>query len=240
VDYSGRSVIVVGPELKVHQCGLPKTMALELYRPFIIQRLVEYNYATNVKAAKRLIERQRPEVWEVLEEVISDRPVSSTARRRCTAWHPGLRAASGRRQGHPTTPPGLSAFNADFDGDQMAVHVPLSRKAVEEARKLMLASHNQLKPADGQPVIGPTKDMCMGIYYMTMDVAQAKGDGKVFADLDEVEMAYAVGAVSLHAKVKVGQVYDHRRPPNNVETTVGARFLPHCARRAALHQSPPG
>ncbi len=223
VDYSGRSVIVVGPELKVHQCGLPKTMALELYRPFIIQRLVEYNYATNVKAAKRLIERQRPEVWEVLEEVISDRPVMLN--RAPTLHRLGIQAfepllVEGKAiQLHPLV---CSAFNADFDGDQMAVHVPLSRKAVEEARKLMLASHNLLKPADGQPVIGPSKDMCMGIYYMTMDVAQAKGDGKVFADLDEVEMAYAVGAVSLHAKVKVGQVYDHRPAPKQpVETTVG-------------------
>ncbi|HNT75020.1 MAG TPA: DNA-directed RNA polymerase subunit beta' [Anaerolineae bacterium] len=223
VDYSGRSVIVVGPELKVHQCGLPKTMALELYRPFIIQRLVEYNYATNVKAAKRLIERQRPEVWEVLEEVISDRPVMLN--RAPTLHRLGIQAfepllVEGKAiQLHPLV---CSAFNADFDGDQMAVHVPLSRKAVEEARKLMLASHNLLKPADGQPVIGPSKDMCMGIYYMTMDVAQAKGDGKVFADLDEVEMAYALGAVSLHAKIKVGQVYDHRPAPKQpVETTVG-------------------
>jgi DNA-directed RNA polymerase subunit beta' len=223
VDYSGRSVIVVGPHLQMHQCGLPKTMALELYRPFIIQRLVEYNYATNVKAAKRLIERQRPEVWEVLEEVISDRPVMLN--RAPTLHRLGIQAfepvlVEGKAiQLHPLV---CSAFNADFDGDQMAVHVPLSRKAVEEARKLMLATRNLLKPADGQPIIGPSKDMCMGIYYMTMDVAADDGDGKAFADLDEVEMAYTLGRVGLHAKIKVAQVYDEGPPPEEpVETTVG-------------------
>ena len=223
VDYSGRSVIVVGPDLKVHQCGLPKTMALELYRPFIIQRLVEYNYATNVKAAKRLIERQRPEVWEVLEEVIGDRPVMLN--RAPTLHRLGIQAfepllVEGKAiHLHPLV---CSAFNADFDGDQMAVHVPLSRKAVEEARKLMLASRNLLKPADGQPIIGPSKDMCMGIYYMTMDMTPAQGDGTIFANLDEVEMAYLLGKVSLHAQVKVGQAYTENHPPQPlVETTVG-------------------
>jgi DNA-directed RNA polymerase subunit beta' len=223
VDYSGRSVIVVGPHLQMHQCGLPKTMALELYRPFIIQRLVEYNYATNVKAAKRLIERQRPEVWEVLEEVISDRPVMLN--RAPTLHRLGIQAfepmlVEGKAiQLHPLV---CSAFNADFDGDQMAVHVPLSRKAVEEARKLMLSTRNLLKPSDGQPIVGPSKDMCMGIYYMTMDVETSKGDGKVFADLDEVEMAYALGVVGLHAKVRVAQVYETLpAPAQPVETTVG-------------------
>ncbi|MGC9467083.1 MAG: DNA-directed RNA polymerase subunit beta' [Anaerolineae bacterium] len=223
VDYSGRSVIVVGPHLQMHQCGLPKTMALELYRPFIIQRLVEYNYATNVKAAKRLIERQRPEVWEVLEEVIGDRPV--LLNRAPTLHRLGIQAfepvlVEGKAiQLHPLV---CSAFNADFDGDQMAVHVPLSRKAVEEARKLMLATRNLLKPADGQPIVGPSKDMCMGIYYMTMDVVEDKGDGKVFADLDEVEIAHTLGFVGLHAKIKVAQVYDDRPAPKKlVETTVG-------------------
>ncbi|MGC9521058.1 MAG: DNA-directed RNA polymerase subunit beta' [Anaerolineae bacterium] len=223
VDYSGRSVIVVGPHLQMHQCGLPKTMALELYRPFTIQRLVEYNYATNVKAAKRLIERQRPEVWEVLEEVIADRPVMLN--RAPTLHRLGIQAfepvlVEGKAiQLHPLV---CAAFNADFDGDQMAVHVPLSRKAVEEARKLMLATQNLLKPADGQPVVGPSKDMCMGIYYMTMDVDADKGDGKVFADLDEVEKAYTLGVVGLHAKIRVAQVYDDRPAPDElVETTVG-------------------
>ncbi len=223
VDYSGRSVIVVGPQLKVHQCGLPKTMALELYRPFIIQRLVEYNYATNVKAAKRLIERQRPEVWEVLEEVIEDRPVMLN--RAPTLHRLGIQAfepllVEGKAiQLHPLV---CSAFNADFDGDQMAVHIPLSRKAVEEARQLMLATRNLLKPADGQPIIGPSKDMCMGIYYMTMDLPKNKGDGKIFASLDEVEMAYLLGIVDIHAKIKVAQVYDEFPAPEKpVETTVG-------------------
>ncbi len=223
VDYSGRSVIVVGPDLQIHQCGLPKTMALELYRPFIIQRLVEYNYATNVKAAKRLIERQRPEVWEVLEEVIQDRPVMLN--RAPTLHRLGIQAfepllVEGKAiQLHPLV---CSAFNADFDGDQMAVHVPLSRKAVEEARKLMLASRNLLKPADGQPIIGPSKDMCMGIYYMTMNVTKDTGPVRAFTDLDEVEMAYALGKIDIHARIKIAQVYDERpAPPQMIETTVG-------------------
>ncbi len=223
VDYSGRSVIVVGPQLKMDQCGLPKTMALELYRPFIIQRLVEYNYATNVKAAKRLIERQRPEVWEVLEEVIADRPVMlnrapTLHRLGIQAFEPVLVEGKAIHL-HPLV---CSAFNADFDGDQMAVHVPLSRKAVEEARKLMLATRNLLKPSDGQPIVGPSKDMCMGIYYMTMDVVSDKGDGKAFADLNEVEMAYALGVVGLHAKIKVAQYHDDLPAPEKpVDTTVG-------------------
>ncbi|MBN1874126.1 MAG: DNA-directed RNA polymerase subunit beta' [Anaerolineae bacterium] len=223
VDYSGRSVIVVGPDLKMHQCGLPKTMALELYRPFIIQRLVEYNYATNVKAARRLIERQRPEVWEVLEEVIGDRPV--LLNRAPTLHRLGIQAfepllIEGKAiQLHPLV---CSAFNADFDGDQMAIHIPLSRKAVEEARQLMLASKNLLKPADGQPIIGPSKDMCMGIYYMTMDSAKAKGDGKAFTDLDEVEKAYALGIVDLHAHIKVARIYDKSSELDApIETTAG-------------------
>jgi DNA-directed RNA polymerase subunit beta' len=170
VDYSGRSVIVIGPKLKLHQCGLPKTMALELYRPFVISRLVQYNYATNVKGAKRIIERERPEVWEVLEEVIQERPVllnraPTLHRLGIQAFEPQL--VEGKAiQIHPLV---CSAFNADFDGDQMAVHVPLSEKAVHEARELMLSTHNLLKPADGQPIVGPSKDMVLGSYYLTMD-----------------------------------------------------------------------
>ncbi len=224
VDYSGRSVIVVGPKLEVHQCGLPKTMALELYRPFIIQRLVEYNYATNVKAAKRLIERRRPEVWEVLEEVIKDRPVMlnrapTLHRLGIQAFEPVLVEGKAIHL-HPLV---CAAFNADFDGDQMAVHLPLSRKAVEEARTLMLASQNILKPADGQPIIGPSKDMCLGIYYMTMERNKPhKGEGRTFADLNEVEMAYTMDMVDLHTKIKVLQVYEDREAPDEpVETTVG-------------------
>lgn len=170
VDYSGRSVIVIGPRLKLHQCGLPKTMALELYRPFVISRLVKYGYASNVKGAKRIIEREKPEVWEVLEEVIKERPV--LLNRAPTLHRLGIQAfepliVEGKAiQIHPLV---CSAFNADFDGDQMAVHVPLSDKAVQEARTLMLSTKNLLKPADGQPIVGPAKDMVLGIYYLTMD-----------------------------------------------------------------------
>jgi len=170
VDYSGRSVIVIGPKLKLHQCGLPKTMALELYRPFVISRLVRYDYASNVKGAKRIIEREKPEVWEVLEEVIKERPVllnraPTLHRLGIQAFEPQL--VEGKAiQIHPLV---CSAFNADFDGDQMAVHVPLSDKAVEEARELMLSTKNLLKPADGQPIVGPAKDMVLGNYYLTMD-----------------------------------------------------------------------
>jgi DNA-directed RNA polymerase subunit beta' len=243
VDYSGRSVIVVGPNLQMHQCGLPKTMALELYRPFVIQRLVEYNYATNVKAAKRLIERQRPEVWEVLEEVIGDRPV--LLNRAPTLHRLGIQAfepvlIEGKAiQLHPLV---CAAFNADFDGDQMAVHIPLSRKAVEEARSLMLATKNVLKPADGQPIIGPSKDMCMGIYYMTMDGPPSEKAPRAFADLDEVEMAYMLGQVKLHTPILVAQVYDKREPPEErVETTVGRalfnRIVPDALRYINLPMS---
>ncbi|HEX3053502.1 MAG TPA: hypothetical protein VHP83_22780, partial [Aggregatilineaceae bacterium] len=170
VDYSGRSVIVIGPKLKLHQCGLPKIMALELYRPFVISRLVHYNYASNVKGAKRIIERERPEVWEVLEEVITERPV--LLNRAPTLHRLGIQAfepllVEGKAiQIHPLV---CAAFNADFDGDQMAVHVPLSQKAVQEARDLMLSTKNLLKPADGSPVVAPSKDMVLGCYYLTMD-----------------------------------------------------------------------
>ena len=170
VDYSGRSVIVIGPKLKLHQCGLPKTMALELYRPFVISRLVSYNYASNVKGAKRIIERERPEVWEVLEEVIRERPV--LLNRAPTLHRLGIQAfepllVEGKAiQIHPLV---CSAFNADFDGDQMAVHVPLSEQAVKEARELMLSTRNLLKPSDGEPIVGPSKDMVLGNYYLTMD-----------------------------------------------------------------------
>jgi len=170
VDYSGRSVIVIGPKLKLYQCGLPKTMALELYRPFVISRLDRKGYVNNVKGAKRLIEREKPEVWEVLEEVIKERPV--LLNRAPTLHRLGIQAfepilVEGKAiQIHPLV---CSAFNADFDGDQMAVHVPLSDKAVAEARELMLSTRNLLKPSDGKPIVGPSKDMCLGCYYLTMD-----------------------------------------------------------------------
>jgi len=205
VDYSGRSVIVVGPQLKLYQCGLPKAMALELYRPFVIARLVQNGYAANVKGARRLIERNRPEVWEALEDVIKERPVllnraPTLHRLGIQAFEPILIEGSAI-QLHPLV---TTAFNADFDGDQMAVHVPLSKRAVDEARTLMLASKNLLKPADGEPIISPSKDMVLGVYYLTMEhTAPHKGDGRNFADIDEVELAYALGQVEVHTRISL-------------------------------------
>ena len=205
VDYSGRSVIVVGPYLKLHQCGLPKSMALELYRPFVISRLVSQEYAANIKGARRFIERNRPEVWETLEEVIKERPVllnraPTLHRLGIQAFEPILIEGSAI-QLHPLV---TTAFNADFDGDQMAVHVPLSQKAVTEARELMLATKNLLKPASGEPIISPSKDMVLGVYYLTMEIDQEhKGDGRAFFDLDEVLMAYEMGQVDIHAHIKI-------------------------------------
>jgi DNA-directed RNA polymerase subunit beta' len=232
VDYSGRSVIVIGPHLKLYQCGLPKTMALELYRPFVISKLVSYNYAANVKGAKRTIERERPEVWEVLEEVIKDRPV--LLNRAPTLHRLGIQAfepvlVEGKAiQLHPLV---CAAFNADFDGDQMSVHVPLSRKAVQEARELMLSTRNLLKPADGEPIVGPTKDMVLGVYYLTMEVEdrEHRGTGRAFSDMDEVEMAFDLGQVDIHAPIRLLTVthYDAEgerleEPEERViETTVG-------------------
>ena len=192
VDYSGRSVIVIGPRLKLHQCGLPKTMALELYRPFVISRLVNQNYASNVRGARRIIERERPEVWEALEEVIKDRPV--LLNRAPTLHRLGIQAfepllVEGKAiQIHPLV---CSAFNADFDGDQMAVHVPLSERAVQEARELMLSTRNLLKPADGSPIVGPSKDMLLGCYYLTMDptveILALKARADEFRAIDSVK-----------------------------------------------------
>ncbi len=229
VDYSGRSVIVIGPKLKLHQCGLPKTMALELYRPFVISRLVQYNYASNVKQAKRFIERERPEVWEVLEEVIQERPV--LLNRAPTLHRLGIQAfepilVEGKAiQIHPLV---CTAFNADFDGDQMAVHVPLSQKAVEEARNLMLSVKNLLKPADGSPVVGPSKDMVLGVFYLTMERPGQEIDKvdpqtlRVFYDLDEVEMALALGQVHVHTPIRILCIYDNGRPLDKpLVTTVG-------------------
>jgi DNA-directed RNA polymerase subunit beta' len=205
VDYSGRSVIVVGPNLKLYQCGLPKNMALELYRPFVVSRLVSHGYAANVRGARRFIERNRPEVWEVLEEVIKDRPVllnraPTLHRLGIQAFEPVLIEGSAI-QLHPLV---TTAFNADFDGDQMAVHVPLSEKAVREARTLMLSSRNLLKPADGEPIITPSKDMVLGVYYLTMEHAQDhKGDGRTFSDIDDVDLAYSLDQVDIHTTIKL-------------------------------------
>ncbi len=205
VDYSGRSVIVVGPHLKLYQCGLPKTMALELYRPFVIAGLDRHGYTSNIKGAKRFIERNRPEVWEVLEEVIKQRPVllnraPTLHRLGIQAFEPVLIEGSAI-QLHPLV---TTAFNADFDGDQMAVHVPLSEKAVAEARELMLASKNLLKPASGEPIISPAKDMVLGVYYLTLKPSlAAKGDGRIFGNIPEVIMAYELGQVDIHASIKL-------------------------------------
>jgi DNA-directed RNA polymerase subunit beta' len=231
VDYSGRSVIVVGPKLKLYQCGLPKTMALELYRPFVISRLVSHNYAANVKGAKRFIERNRPEVWEVLEEVIKDRPVMlnrapTLHRLGIQAFEPVLIEGSAI-QLHPLV---TTAFNADFDGDQMAVHVPLSQKAVWEARQLMLSSRNLLKPADGEPIISPSKDMVLGVYYLTkVDELPHKGEGRYFVDMDEAELAYQLKQIEIHSRIRLNikSWYDDQRnrllnPEEKMtETTVG-------------------
>ena len=241
VDYSGRSVIVIGPDLKLFQCGLPKTMALELYRPFVISKLVAYDFAANVKGAKRIIERERPEVWGVLEEVIKDRPVllnraPTLHRLGIQAFEPVLVEGKAIHL-HPLV---CAAFNADFDGDQMSVHLPLSQRAVTEARELMLSAVNLLKPADGEPVVGPTKDMVLGVYYLTMieDGKEHVGAGRAFSDMDEVEMAYALDQVSIHAPIKLSAAtwYDENderlatQDERIIDTTVGRvifnRILP--------------
>ncbi len=204
VDYSGRSVIVIGPELQLHQCGLPKKMALELFKPFVMRRLVEQNYAHNIKSAKRMVDREDPAVWDVLEDVTKERPV--LLNRAPTLHRLGIQAfevvliEGSAIQIHPLV---CAAFNADFDGDQMAVHVPLSDKAVEEARRYMLATKNLLKPASGEPIVGPAKDMVLGCYYMTLERPGAKGSGKAFSDFDEVRLAYDLGVVDIQAPIKV-------------------------------------
>ena len=204
VDYSGRSVIVVGPELKLYQCGLPKEMAIELFKPFVMKRLVGDGLAHNIKSAKRMVERLRPEVWDVLEDVIKEHPV--LLNRAPTLHRLGIQAfepilVEGRAlKLHPLV---CTAYNADFDGDQMAVHVPLSPEAQAEARFLMLSANNLLKPQDGKPVTVPTQDMVLGSYYLTLVKEGDKGEGKVFSDIDEAMMAYREGIITLHAPIKV-------------------------------------
>ena len=204
VDYSGRSVIVVGPELKMYQCGLPKEMALELFKPFVMKKLVEDGLAHNIKSAKRMVERVRTEVWDVLEVVIKDHPVMLN--RAPTLHRLGIQAfepvlVEGRAiKLHPLV---CTAFNADFDGDQMAVHVPLSVEAQAEARFLMLASNNILKPQDGQPVVCPTQDMIIGCYYLTLQRDGEKGEGRAFSSEDEAIMAYQNGDITLQSKIRI-------------------------------------
>jgi DNA-directed RNA polymerase subunit beta' len=216
VDYSGRSVIVVGPELKLHQCGLPKIMALELFKPFIYNKLEEKGYVTTIKSAKKMVEKERPEVWDILDEVIREHPV--LLNRAPTLHRLGIQAfepvlIEGKAiQLHPLV---CTAFNADFDGDQMAVHVPLSIEAQMEARVLMMSTNNILSPAHGKPIIVPSQDIVLGIYYMTRERAFAKGEGKAFASPEEVRAAYDQGEVDLQAKVWV------RMDGKRVETTIG-------------------
>ncbi|MFA7387029.1 MAG: DNA-directed RNA polymerase subunit beta' [Thiohalobacteraceae bacterium] len=233
VDYSGRSVIVVGPALKLHQCGLPKRMALELFKPFIFSKLQRRGLATTIKAAKKLVEREGGEVWDILEEVIREHPV--LLNRAPTLHRLGIQAfepvlIEGKAiQLHPLV---CAAFNADFDGDQMAVHVPLSLEAQLEARTLMMSTNNVLSPANGEPIIVPSQDVVLGLYYMTRERINAKGEGMAFADLNEVHRAYDNRVVELHAKIKV-RIVERAFDDNGemqvevkrVETTVGRALL---------------
>ncbi len=216
VDYSGRSVIVVGPELKIHQCGLPKTMALELFKPFIIMKLEEKGYVQTVKSAKKLVERERPEVWDILEEIIQDHPIllnraPTLHRLGIQAFYPVLVEGKAIRL-HPLV---CAAFNADFDGDQMAVHVPLSFEAQLEAKLLMLSENNLMSPSSGRPIATPSQDIVLGCYYLTKEKPGDKGEGKIFSSPDEVVAAHDAKQAGLHAKIKVqidGKI---------IETTVG-------------------
>ena len=231
VDYSGRSVIVVGPELKFYQCGLPKKMALELFKPFIMKKLVQNGNAHNIKSAKRMVEKVRTEVWDVLDEVIKEHPVllnraPTLHRLGIQAFEPVLVEGKAIKL-HPLV---CTAYNADFDGDQMAVHVPLSVEAQAEARFLMLSVNNILAPKDGSPITTPTQDMILGSYYLThpgseeRNTSAEKGDGKIFTDYNEMLMAYQNGVVGLHAKVKVRMFAENDSRGRLVESTVG-RFI---------------
>ena len=225
VDYSGRSVIVVGPELKLYQCGLPKKMALELFKPFVMKKLVDEGFSHNIKSAKRMIERVMPEVWDVLDAVIKDHPVllnraPTLHRLGIQAFEPVLVEGKAIKL-HPLV---CTAYNADFDGDQMAVHVPLSTEAQAEARLLMLSTNNILAPKDGKPITTPTQDMVLGCYYLTLERENEKGEGKIFKDFDEMFLAYFNKEVGIHAKVKVRLRHGLDDKGQLVESTVG-RFI---------------
>ena len=229
VDYSGRSVIVVGPELKLHQCGLPKKMALELFKPFIYSKLELYGLASTIKAAKRMVEKERPEVWDILEEVIREHPV--LLNRAPTLHRLGIQAfepvlIEGKAiQLHPLV---CTAFNADFDGDQMAVHVPLSLEAQLEARVLMMSTNNILSPASGKPIIVPSQDIVLGLYYLTLEREGEPGEGMAFGGIGELEQALANGAITLHSKVQVRvDTVDSEGNPvrQRIETTPGRALL---------------
>src|SRR6186713_1267813 len=229
VDYSGRSVIVIGPELKLHQCGLPKKMALELFTPFIYNKLEERHLVTTIKSAKKLVEKERPEVWDILEEVIKEHPV--LLNRAPTLHRLGIQAfepvlTEGKAiQLHPLV---CAAFNADFDGDQMAVHVPLSIEAQMEARVLMMSTNNILSPANGKPIIVPSQDMVLGLYYLSMDREGEPGEGKILGDMSEVHQALEAKAVTLHTKIvsRVPQTdEDGKSYMMRVETTPGRMLI---------------
>ncbi|HJL67006.1 MAG TPA: DNA-directed RNA polymerase subunit beta', partial [Arenicellales bacterium] len=217
VDYSGRSVIVIGPELKLHQCGLPRRMALELFKPFVMHRLVVEGLAHNIKSARRLVERAKPEVYDILEEVVKERPVllnraPTLHRLSLQAFEPVLIDGSAL-QIHPLV---CAAFNADFDGDQMAVHVPLSRAAVKEARETMLSVHNMLLPSCGEPVVIPTLDMVFGCYYLTTIKLGVNGKSRIFGSFEEAKLGYELGAVDLRDEILVWQQEGQR-----IKTSVG-------------------
>jgi DNA-directed RNA polymerase subunit beta' len=226
VDYSGRSVIVVGPNLKIHQCGLPREMAIELFQPFVIHRLIRQGLVNNIKAAKKLIQRGDPTVWDVLEEVIEGHPVMLN--RAPTLHRLGIQAfepilVEGRAiQLHPLVCP---AFNADFDGDQMAVHVPLSLESQSEARLLMLASNNVLSPATGQPIITPSQDMVLGCYYLSADNPNGQnGAGSHFSHMDDAIMAYEQHQIDIHANIWLrfeGDVETDEADDEPIEITTG-------------------
>ena len=232
VDYSGRSVIVVGPELKMHQCGLPKEMALELFKPFVMKRLVNSGQATNIKSAKRMVERATTAVWDVLEDVIKEHPV--LLNRAPTLHRLGIQAfepilSEGRAiKLHPLV---CTAYNADFDGDQMAVHLPLSAEAQAEARMLMLSVNNILAPKDGKPVAVPSQDMVLGSYYLTIIKEGAKGEGMRFSSFNEALLAYFHGEVELQARIKIyipnKDIYEEPSSEgvSLVTTTVGNAIL---------------
>src|SRR5436190_1155151 len=226
VDYSGRSVIVVGPYLKLYQCGLPKKMALELFKPFILRKLEERGIASSIKAAKKYVEKERPEVWDILDDVIKEHPV--LLNRAPTLHRLGIQAfepilVEGKAiEIHPLV---CTAFNADFDGDQMAVHIPLSVEAQVEARALMMSTNNILSPANGRPIIVPTQDIVLGLYFMTRERLAARGEGKAFSSLAEVRIAYDQNEVDLQAKIKVRVPAEAGGTQGLVESTVGRVLL---------------
>jgi DNA-directed RNA polymerase subunit beta' len=219
VDYSGRSVIVVGPELNLNQCGLPRRMAVELFKPFIMRRLVEQGLAHNIKSARRLVERNKPEVYDILEEVIKERPVllnraPTLHRLSIQAFEPVLINGSAI-QIHPLV---CAAFNADFDGDQMAIHIPLSKAAVKEAREVILSTHNMLLPSSGEPIVTPTLDMVLGCYYLTTIIPGAKGEGAILGSFDEAKLAYELGHIDLRAEIEVRK---QQEDGQRIKTSVG-------------------